>query len=92
MSTSRHESDLLSSLAELLRGKMDAKFSIVGRIHEELPDWMTLEEVAVYLQVSKHTVYHWRRNGGGPSATTLGKHLRFAKEDVLSFARAGRRT
>lgn len=54
-----------------------------------LPDYLTIDELAEYLQVSKHTIYHWRQQGNGPSAVQFGKHLRFAREVVVRWAQDG---
>jgi excisionase family DNA binding protein len=46
---------------------------------------MTIDEVAAYFKVSKHTIYRWRHHRQGPKAVRLGKHLRFRRSDVLGF-------
>jgi excisionase family DNA binding protein len=43
---------------------------------------MTTAELLAYLQVPKATLYSWRREGKGPRAFTIGKHLRFRRNDV----------
>lgn len=57
----------------------------VPRRVEELPDLLTVTELASYLQVSKKTIYHWRSLGQGPAALLVGKHIRFRKETVNAW-------
>ncbi|WP_211346096.1 helix-turn-helix transcriptional regulator [Paramicrobacterium agarici] len=51
----------------------------------ELPELLTIDDLAAYLRVSKQTIYHWRKSGGGPVGHYLGKHLRFAKPDIEAW-------
>ncbi|MEL4318417.1 helix-turn-helix domain-containing protein [Leifsonia sp. YIM 134122] len=44
-----------------------------ARFIESLGDYLTVDELAEYLQPSKETIYHWRLEGTGPKATKLGK-------------------
>lgn len=59
--------------------------SAEGRVAALLPDLLTIEEVATYLKISKNTLYGWRVSGQGPAARLLGKHLRYHRDDVLSW-------
>lgn len=52
---------------------------------EELERLLDIDEVAAYLRVSKHTLYKWRVNGGGPRALRYGKHLRWRRRDVETW-------
>lgn len=45
----------------------------------------TIHEVSEYLQVPVGTLYRWRLKGYGPKVRRIGKHLRYAKEDVLAW-------
>ncbi|MGM1016159.1 MAG: helix-turn-helix domain-containing protein [Actinomycetota bacterium] len=56
------------------------------RAAKNLPDLLTVKELAAYLQVSVHTIYYWRGQGDGPEAVFLGKHLRFPKRAVLEWS------
>jgi excisionase family DNA binding protein len=42
----------------------------------------SIDEVANYLNVSKDTIYGWRKTGYGPPASKIGKHLRWRPQDV----------
>jgi len=59
--------------------------SAEGRVAALLPDLLTIEEVATYLKISKNTLYGWRVSGQGPAARLLRKHLRYHRDDVLSW-------
>lgn len=56
-----------------------------GRVLADLPDIMTIEEVATYLAVSKATVYGWRKEDKAPPAVKFGKHLRFPKVRLVEW-------
>lgn len=45
----------------------------------------TIDDVAAYLRVTKHTLYHWRTKGYGPPASLMGKHLRYDPDDVRAW-------
>ena len=47
----------------------------------------TVEETALYLQVPKATLYQWRYLGIGPKAGRVGRHLRYAPQDVRAWFR-----
>lgn len=51
---------------------------------ENLPEIMTIEEVAQYLRVSDRTVYEWAQKGKIP-AGKLGSIWRFKSSDVLAW-------
>ncbi|WP_308490954.1 helix-turn-helix domain-containing protein [Microbacterium terrisoli] len=55
---------------------------------DDLPDFLTIDELADYMQVSKNTVYFWRREGLAPDAVMLGKHLRFPKQSLAGWLAA----
>ena len=46
----------------------------------------SINEVAHYLQVSKDTIYGWRKTDYGPPAMKIGKHLRWKPERVMTWA------
>lgn len=56
-----------------------------SRFADDLGDYLSVDELAQYLQLSKETIYHWRLDGTGPKATKLGKHLRFSRENVQAW-------
>ena len=45
-------------------------------------EWMTPDELATYLRVPLGTVYNWRSRGDGPRGYKIGRHVRYAVEDV----------
>lgn len=48
----------------------------------------TTNELAGYLQVSVHTIYHWRYQGDAPPAIKVGRSLRFRPADVDAWLSA----
>jgi excisionase family DNA binding protein len=53
----------------------------------EMPEMLTPEQVAVYLQVNKKTIYRFIREGKLP-AVRLGRHYRVSGENLGWFLRA----
>ena len=52
--------------------------------------YLTIEDLAQRLSVSPHTVRFWRRSGTGPTATKIGKQVRYSIEDVEEWLRSRR--
>lgn len=46
---------------------------------------MTSAELAEYLQVPLNTLRDWRYRGIGPTVIRVGRHVRYAHEDVASW-------
>jgi len=46
---------------------------------------LTIDELARYLKVPRATVVTWRARGGGPPGMKVGRHVRYAVEDVVSW-------
>ncbi|MFT6401496.1 MAG: excisionase family DNA binding protein [Pseudohongiellaceae bacterium] len=54
-----------------------------------MPDrWLSVEEIAEYLGVSKDTIYAWREKKGLP-AHRIGRFWKFKAEEVDGWARGG---
>lgn len=51
---------------------------------------MTTTEVAEYLRVPVPTVYRWRNDGHGPTASRVGRHLRYRRSEVDAWLNAQR--
>ena len=50
--------------------------------------WMSVDEIAEYLGVSKDTVYTWVTSKGMPGHK-VGRFWKFQKDDVAACVRAG---
>lgn len=50
-------------------------------------DLLTPEEVAELLRVPQATLYSWRHAGRGPTASKLGRHLRYMRSDVYAWVK-----
>lgn len=59
-----------------------------ARFIESLGDYLTVDELAEYLQLSKETIYHWRLEGTGPKVTKLGKQLRYSRANVEAWLKS----
>ncbi len=46
---------------------------------------LSIEELAEYLGVPVTTIYDWRVDGKGPCAIKVGRHIRFAVQDVQEW-------
>lgn len=49
---------------------------------------MTIDELAVYLKLSKSTLYHFARDGRVPGVK-VGRHWRFHKDSIDEWLRKG---
>lgn len=47
----------------------------------------TPEDVSHFLGVPVTTLYRWRYLGTGPTASRIGRHLRYLREDVEAWVR-----
>ena len=52
---------------------------------DPVKEWLTVNELAEWLQVPPGTVYQWRHHGTGPVGHRIGRHLRFRREDVEAW-------
>jgi excisionase family DNA binding protein len=59
-----------------------------ARFIESLGDYLTVDELAEYLQLPREIIYHWRLEGTGPKATKLGKHLRYSRANVEAWLKS----
>jgi excisionase family DNA binding protein len=48
--------------------------------------YMTAEEIAAEFQIPLRTLYRWRGEGIGPRAIRVGRHLRYARDEVDRWA------
>lgn len=49
------------------------------------PQWLTAEQLAIYLSVSSETLKYWRAHARGPRYHKIGRRVRYAKADVDSW-------
>jgi excisionase family DNA binding protein len=52
---------------------------------KRLPDLLSPDEVAAYLDVPVSTIHYWRSRGEGPLGFKVGKRLRFRATDVAKW-------
>ncbi len=50
------------------------------------PSFHTTKEAARWLRVSHRTLEDWRMTGGGPSFRKFGRSVRYAVDDLVSYA------
>lgn len=51
--------------------------------------WLTPVEAARYLSVSGGTLANWRSSGNGPRYRTVGRIVRYHRDDLDAFLLAG---
>lgn len=52
---------------------------------QDLPQLLSIEELADYLRIPRTTIYVWRSNGVGPPGIKIGRHVRFRRDDVEAW-------
>jgi excisionase family DNA binding protein len=52
---------------------------------QRLPDLLSPDEVAAYLDIPVSTIHYWRGIGKGPPGFKVGKRLRFRASDVAAW-------
>ena len=60
----------------------------VSCMQKEQKRWMTIDEVASYLRVSKRTIQTWLSEGMIPCVRLPGRFVRFDQEAVDEWARS----
>lgn len=53
---------------------------------------LSVHELAEYLGVPVRTIYDWRQTGRGPRGIRIGRHLKFAVSDVMTWIDSQRAT
>ena len=48
-------------------------------------EWLTVAELAAWLQIPVATLYDWRYKRQGPPGVRVGKHVRYYRDDVLRW-------
>jgi excisionase family DNA binding protein len=56
-----------------------------------MSQFLTTEQAANFLELSRRTLETWRTNGGGPGYVKLGRAVRYHETDLVKFAEQGRR-
>ena len=51
--------------------------------------WLTTEQAASYLSVSGGTLRNWRSSGAGPRYRTVGRIVRYHRDDLDAFLMEG---
>ena len=51
----------------------------------DLPRLLSVKELAAYLSLPESTLYYWRERGRGPKGRMVGRQVRYAEADVLSW-------
>lgn len=47
--------------------------------------WLTTDQAADYLSVSTGTLYNWRSQGRGPRYNTVGRIVRYHRDQLDAF-------
>lgn len=51
--------------------------------------WLTTSEAGLYLSVSSGTLANWRSGGNGPRYRTVGRIVRYRRDDLDAFMLEG---
>jgi excisionase family DNA binding protein len=51
---------------------------------------LNIEDLAAILGVPVTTIYDWRVDGKGPCGIRVGRHVKFAREDIVAWIDAHR--
>jgi excisionase family DNA binding protein len=51
----------------------------------DLPELLTIDELAAYLDVPVTTLYLWRSRGQGPPGLKVGRRIRYRAADVTRW-------
>lgn len=55
-----------------------------------VPEYLTPNEAAIFLNMPTKTLEHWRAKGLGPSFSPVGRHVRYQIDDLRAFMRERR--
>ncbi len=72
-----------------MRGRTAGE-SPTNRIHAELPDLVTADEVGAWLKITRKAVYAKAERGTLPGATYIGRRLYFIRSVLLRCVEQGR--
>ncbi|WAC50572.1 helix-turn-helix transcriptional regulator [Frigoribacterium sp. SL97] len=53
-----------------------------------LKEYLTLDELSIYIQIPKRTIHHLRSKGTGPVGRKVGRSLRFSRKSVDAWFEA----
>lgn len=56
-----------------------------GRRLDELPDLLTIQELAIWTSIPVKTIYDWNSRNVGPVPIKIGKHLRYPRAAVQDW-------
>lgn len=51
--------------------------------------WLTTDQAAAYLSVSAGTLRNWRTQGQGPRCHTVGRIVRYHRDQLDAYMQAG---
>lgn len=54
-----------------------------------MAEYLTVDEVAAWLRVSRQSLYHWHSHGGGPPCQKVAGRLRYTRAGVEKWVAAG---
>jgi len=52
-------------------------------------EWLSVEDLAAWLDVPVRSIYTWNQTGSGPPVTHIGRHVRYRRKAVEEWL-AGR--
>ncbi|KYJ98888.1 helix-turn-helix domain-containing protein [Microbacterium sp. CH1] len=58
---------------------------LTGRNLDDLPDVLTIKELATWAQIPVSTLYQWNFKEIGPRPMKFGKHLRYSRTEIREW-------
>jgi excisionase family DNA binding protein len=56
-----------------------------GLLESQVPELLTVDDLARLLRVPKATIYRWRTTGDGPRGYVIGRYVRFRRAEVEAW-------
>ncbi len=60
---------------------------IADRLNRVQPAWLSPVQAAVYTGIAEKTLEQYRRDGGGPAFSRVGRLVRYSRTDLDNFMR-----
>ena len=83
-----HLDPSIESYAELVAARVEALLR--RRQPTVVPEFLTPDEAAIFINMPTKTLSFWRGRGEGPPFSPVGRHVRYHVDDLLAWMRERR--